>query len=197
MQWGRALSQRCYIAQVAAWLNPPPRPAYGDRSQPRRARTSPPMLHALHPSVLTIWRIRGGLWWGVFFLAAAAYDVVHLFRDGLLPPGVLSGAVLIVAGLYVWQVPRLRYRAWRYGLVGDELYVERGVLNRVKTVVPLLRLQHLDVSQNILEKEFDLGKLIVHTAGTRNSTVTVPGLAHAEAEALRDQMKAYVADDAL
>lgn len=155
------------------------------------------MLQPLHPSVLTVWRIGGGLWWGVLVLAGGAYDVVHLFRPGGLPPGVLTLGVLALAALYLWLVPRLRYRAWRYALLGDELHVERGVINRVKTVVPLLRLQHLDVSQNILEKEFELGKLIVHTAGTRNSTVTVPGLAHTEAEALRDQMKAYVADDAL
>ncbi len=151
----------------------------------------------LHPSILTVWRISGGLWWAVFVLAAGAWDVVSLFRPRALPPFIPTALVLIVAVLYLWLVPRLRYRVWRYALLGDELYVERGVFNRVRTIVPLPRLQHLDVTQNLLEREFDLGKLVVHTAGTRNSTVTVPGLMQNEAEALRDYMKAYVSDDTL
>ncbi len=154
-------------------------------------------LEPLHPSVRTVWRIGSGLWWGLLVLGAAAYDVVHLFRDGWLPTGVPTLTALLLAALYLWAVPRLRYRAWGYALFDDELHVARGVLNHVRTVVPLVRLQHIDVSQNILEKEFDLGKLIVHTAGTRHSTVTVPGLPHTVAEGLRDRMKAYVADDAL
>ncbi len=156
-----------------------------------------PPLHPLHPSVQTVWRIGGGLWMGVLVLAAAAYDVVHLFAPGGLPAGVLTGAVLGAALLYLWLVPRLRYRAWRYALLPDELLVERGVFNHVCTAVPLVRLQHLDVSQSLLEKEFTLATLTVHTAGTRHSTVSVPGLPHATAQALRDEMKAYVSDDAL
>lgn len=154
-------------------------------------------LHPLHPNTLTVWRIGGGLWWGVLVLAAAAYDTVRLFRPGALPPFVPTVLVLVAACLYLWFVPRLRYRAWRYAVRDDELYVERGIFNRVHTVVPFARLQHLDVTQNILEKEFGLDKLVVHTAGTRHSTVTVPGLLHGDAEAMRDAMKGFVTDDAL
>lgn len=154
-------------------------------------------LQPLDPHVRTVWRIGAGLWWGLLVLAAAAWDVVSLFREGLLPPFVPTAAVLVLAVLYLWLVPRLKYGAWGYALHDTELHVRHGLFNRVATVVPLVRLQHLDVTQNILEKEFDLAKLIVHTAGTRHSTVTVPGLPHATAEALRDTMKAYVRDDAL
>jgi len=63
--------------------------------------------------------------------------------------------------------------------------------------VPLRRIQHLDVSQDVLEREFDLGKLIVHTAGTRSADVVVPGLAYAEAEQFRDDLRNYITEDAL
>jgi uncharacterized protein len=73
----------------------------------------------------------------------------------------------------------------------------RGVFNRVFTIVPLRRIQHLDVSQDIFEREYDLGKLIIHTAGTRSSEVILPGLAIEEAERLRDEMKKVITDEAL
>jgi uncharacterized protein len=63
--------------------------------------------------------------------------------------------------------------------------------------VPLRRIQHLDVSQDILEREFGLGKLIVHTAGLRSSDVVLPGLQHEVAERLREEMKHYILEDAL
>lgn len=151
----------------------------------------------LEPSVKTVWRISAGLWWSVFVLAAVSFDVVSLFRDFVLPSGVLSATVLLLAVLYVTYVPRLRYRFWRWSVTGDALHVERGIWNRVRTLVPLRRVQHLDVSQNLLEREHELGKLIVHTAGTENHTVTLPGLNYAEAVALRERLKAYLDTEAL
>ena len=71
----------------------------------------------------------------------------------------------------------------------------RGIINRVTTIVPLRRVQHLDVSQDIIEKEYALGKLIVHTAGTRSSEVILPGLLYHEAERLRDRIKLYITDE--
>jgi membrane protein YdbS with pleckstrin-like domain len=67
----------------------------------------------------------------------------------------------------------------------------------VRTVVPLRRIQHLDVSQDIIEREFDLGKLIVHTAGTRSSDVVLPGLDFEEAERLRDELKNFILEDTI
>jgi membrane protein YdbS with pleckstrin-like domain len=147
---------------------------------------------ALEPEVQTVWRIAAGLWWSVFVLAAVTFDVVFLFRDRLLPPGVLTGVTLTLAALYVTLVPRWRYRFWRWSVAQDALFVEYGIVNRVRTLVPLQRVQHLDVSQNLLEREHDLGKLIVHTAGTQNHTVTLPGLRYDEAVALRDRLKRYL-----
>ncbi len=126
------------------------------------------------------------------------YDLASAISGGgFLPPGVISIlALLLSAGICV-GIPRLRYRFWRYALRSEELFLERGIFNRVRTVVPLRRIQHLDVSQDLIEREFEVGKLIVHTAGTRSSDVTLPGLNIAEANRLRDEVKHYILEDAV
>jgi hypothetical protein len=53
------------------------------------------------------------------------------------------------------------------------------------------------VSQDILEREFALGRLIVHTAGSRSSDVVIPGLPLDTAERMRDEVKRYILDDPL
>lgn len=156
-------------------------------------------MNPLHPSIRSVWRIRYALWSLLLLAGAAIRDIIGLLGRGesFPPPGVLTALVLVVGLLAVILVPRLQYRYWRYELSAEELFLERGVLTRVRTVVPLRRIQHLDVSQSVLEREFELGRLIVHTAGTRASTVALPGLHIDDANRLYDQVKTYVVDDAL
>lgn len=155
-------------------------------------------IHPLSTSIRTIWTIKlGGL--AVFgLLLAFVYDLTHLFEsDPWLPFGVLTGAVLSVGLAYVLTWPRLRYRAWGFALRPEELYMEHGVLRHVRTVVPLRRIQHIDVSQDLIEREFSLGRLVVHTAGSRSSDVVIPGLPLSEAERIRDEVKRFILEDPL
>lgn len=155
-------------------------------------------IRPLDPSVRTIWRIKVAGLSALLFVPALFYDLTHLFSpDSWLPFGVLSGTVLVGAVLYCVAWPRLRYRAWGFALRPEEIYMEHGVLNHVRTVVPLRRIQHVDVSQDLIEREFALGRLVVHTAGSRSSDVVVPGLPLSEAEKIRDEIKRFILEDPL
>ncbi|NBB88083.1 MAG: PH domain-containing protein [Bacteroidetes bacterium] len=156
-------------------------------------------MRKLHPAAKSVWMIKYALFTTVVVLAIGAYEITQLFStaDRVLPVGTYTGTVLALGALITIGIPLLRYKYWRFTLMDEELFLERGILNRVRTVVPLRRIQHLDVSQDVLEREFDLGKLIVHTAGTRSADVVVPGLAYAEAERFRDDLRNYITEDAL
>lgn len=165
-------------------------------SPPDAAFTGP---QSLDPAIRTIWTIKlGGIsalvLFGVFF-----YDLTHLLGNtsGLLPAGLPTVIALVLGLLYSLLWPRLRYRYWSFELRPEELFLEHGVLNHVRTIVPLRRIQHLDVSQDILEREFSLGRLIVHTAGSRSSDVVIPGLRLDIAEHMRDEVKQYILNDPL
>lgn len=155
-------------------------------------------LQHLHPSARKVWTIKILLFGAVLIFGALIYDAASLFAgESTLPTGVATFTSVLLSALVGLVVPRLWYRFWRYSLRGEELFLRRGIINRVSTVVPLRRIQHLDVSQDIIEREFDLGKLIVHTAGTRSSDVVLPGLAFEEAERLRDELKNYILEDTI
>ena len=157
---------------------------------------APDALRPLAPAIRTIWTIKLTALlmlpaFGLFF-----YELTRWLGDGgAWPLGMLTGAAVLFALAVGFGLPRLRYRFWRFALRPEELYLERGVFNRVRTIVPLRRIQHLDVSQDLVEREFDLGRLVVHTAGGRSSDVVLPGLPFAEAERLRDDVKRYVLED--
>ena len=150
-------------------------------------------MQPLDPAVRTVWTIKSCLFWVILLFVAIFVDILWTS----LPFGVLSASCLIVGALSTTFVPGLRYRFWRYDLRPEELYLERGIWNRVRTIVPLRRIQHLDVSQDLVERNYELGRLIVHTAGSRSSDVVLPGLRYEVAEYLRDTVKQYITEDAL
>jgi uncharacterized protein len=160
-------------------------------------RAVEPAMGRLEPTVKRVWRAHGALWWVPIGLGALAYDVVHLFRPGVPFPFAATVAVALVATVIVGALPALRFRFWRYAATEEALFVEYGWFTRVRTVVPLRRIQHIDVAESLFEREEGLARLVVHTAGTRNNTVVVPGLLRERAEALRDAMRDYLADDPL
>ncbi|WP_254544282.1 PH domain-containing protein [Halomarina pelagica] len=117
---------------------------------------------------------------------AAVVGAAAVLTRGLLWPGVVAFLLLAAVGV---AHALLRYRTWRYRVREDSLYLERGVLTRVTTVVPYVRVQHIDTSRGPLERSIGLATLVVYTAGSRGADVTVPGLTPEDAEDLQARLK--------
>jgi len=98
---------------------------------------------------------------------------------------VVFGLVFLVLLVHA----HLRYRIWRFEVQDDALFLHRGVLTRIRTVVPFVRVQHVDTQRNPLERMVGLSRVVVYTAGSRGADVTIPGLRPERAEALREQLR--------
>jgi membrane protein YdbS with pleckstrin-like domain len=129
------------------------------------------------------------------FLMVAALVLAQALQPAYRLVGMLPLAVLVLAGSIVAIAPQRIYRRLRYGLSERLLQVMRGWLFHSDTVVPLVRVQHLDVVRGPFDTLFGTASLVVHTAGTRNSTITVPGLAPDRAAQMRDIIREHVRTD--
>lgn len=110
-------------------------------------------------------------------------------------PGFILIPVALFAAMLVLVLPGRIYRRWGYDMGDEQLRVLRGFLWRTDTIVPFNRIQHIDVAQGPLQRLFGLSTLIVHTAGTHNSIVTLPGLATMDAEEMRETIKDHIRQD--
>ena len=98
-------------------------------------------------------------------------------------------ASFLVALTWFWQRwPAIEYPYASYRVDADGLEIRRGVYFRTVTTVPRSRVQHTDVSQGPLQRRYGLATLTVHTAGTNNSEVELPGLPHETALRIRDHL---------
>lgn len=111
-------------------------------------------------------------------------------------PTVFSALVIGgVAGAWL-GAKRFRSTAWR--LDNDGFGYRRGRLFHRETRVPASRVQHIDLRHGPFERHWKLATLVIHTAGSKMSAVSVTGLDADDAETLRDRLARQLdADDAL
>ena len=148
----------------------------------------------LSPRQMKVLRVRGIL--AAFPLAAAALVLDLVLRDQVGTPfGILLAAGVVFAGLLIVYAPARRYRSWAFLETEDELHVQQGIWFKSRTIVPFGRVQHIDLGQGPVERRFGVGTLTLHTAGTRSSVVSLPGLAYEEAERMRDGIRAKIRED--
>jgi len=112
----------------------------------------------------------------------------------LIAAGVLSeqvgGAVwmllpVAVAIAGVGVVPELRWARWRYEVRDEEIDLQHGTVRITRTLVPMLRVQHVDTTQGPLDQALGLATVVVHTAA---GTTTIPALTEGDAGRLRDRI---------
>ena len=146
---------------------------------------------SLDPRSVVASRLTGGI-----ILACVAFPT--LLGVGIIAltapwhTGEKIGLFVVWVGLTgLWAVsahflPELRYRATRYQVDERGLTIRRGILWQSVTSVPKSRVQHTDVLQGPLQRQFELATLVIHTAGTQDAAVSLSGLAHRTALPIRD-----------
>ncbi|GMN02343.1 PH domain-containing protein [Erythrobacter sp. MTPC3] len=148
-------------------------------------------LTQLHPNYKTALRVNAVLTAIPFIIGAIVLEGV-LRGQSPLPFGVILGVVVFVALLLIIRLPSRRYHARGYQISDDRLRVVKGLLWRSDTVVPFGRVQHIDVDQGPLERFFDISTLTLHTAGSHNASVHLPGLGRELAGEMREEIRAHI-----
>lgn len=141
-------------------------------------------LERLNPRVQLLWFVRSTI--GSALFGGLAGGAAWFFdRDPILIGG---GLVVVLVGIGVVHTI-LRYRVWGFLVRDDSLYLQRGVLVRVQTVVPYVRIQHVDTSRSPFERLTGLASSVIYTAGSRGADVQIPGLKPERARDLQERLK--------
>ena len=143
----------------------------------------------LDPRWISVQRVHGAVLAGILSIASLVAVMVAWVASRTLALGLLLlplWAVVIAAvawHLYRWPAIAFGHASYRVDEAGLEIV--NGVYFRTTTNVPRSRIQHTDVSQGPLERRYGLGTLVVYTAGTQHSQVSLPGLDFTVAQRIR------------
>jgi uncharacterized protein len=153
----------------------------------------------LDPRAVQLWRISDLIGFAILLLPAliAALVGARWLLGNTLLGFIPWGLLILFMGFWILWYPPKAYRAWAYQIDDRVLETRSGVWWRVVRLLPLSRLQHVDLRRGPLERAHGLASLLLHTAGTQEATLVIPGLDDAEAVRLRDRLMAGIGDDAV
>ena len=141
-------------------------------------------MRSLERRILAPWILTGLLVSVVLTgVSAGVLTVLNMFSVSLV--GILL--VLFTAVLEVYMLRR--FDNWSFEMREDYLYLEHGVVKKVKTKVPYVRVQHVDTQRGLVDRIFGLSQLVVYTAGSRGADVGIPGLLPSDADDLQEELR--------
>jgi uncharacterized protein len=153
---------------------------------------SEPLLLPVEPGYRNVLRVRMAVTWVPLVIGALVLDRA---LEGTMYFGLPSILVPLLALISLSVAPQRIYSHLGYRLTERLLQVVRGWMFHTDTIVPFVRVQHIDVTRGPVEKLFGTATLVVHTAGTHNSVVNLPGLAPETAAQIRDVIREHVRTD--
>lgn len=156
-------------------------------------------FRSLDLRVVRLWRITNLISYGILLLMilAACFPIALKYSE--IRPWLMTSWLLLVAiaiWFSFWRPPRV-FRSWGWRIDGKVIEIRSGLLFRRTRLLPLSRLQHVDLERGPLERRFGLASLILHTAGTHSANITIPGLSADDAVKLRDHLVEIGGDDAV
>lgn len=136
-----------------------------------------------------------GLWLGR--LGILVIFLVYTYLTKGFPEWIRWGVVGLWSFLLVLTTI-IRFYGFRikgYAVRQHDIMYRRGLLFRTLTVVPFTRIQHSEVQQGVIERQFGLARLAVFTAGGSQSDLLIPGLKLEQAEQIRQFLSKKLAAD--
>ncbi|UXH42698.1 PH domain-containing protein [Rossellomorea vietnamensis] len=149
----------------------------------------------ISPMALKVWKIYGVLEsLIVAALAVGAIVLTYIFDWSHWVTVIAVGVVILFTYLFVFLLPTIKWKRWRYEVREQEIELQRGILIVKRTLVPMVRVQHVDTVQGPILKKYGLSTITISTAANVHE---IPALDMEEADELRNSISqlARVAED--
>ncbi len=86
---------------------------------------------------------------------------------------VIIGLIILFVPLFIYI--ELKYRNYVFYFTNKMITIEKGIFYKTKYVIPYEKIQNANIEYTLLYKLFDVGRVVIETAGTnlRESEITI------------------------
>ena len=149
----------------------------------------------IHRKALTVWRVIStlksianlviliGIIWAIRFFEWPTWIIY-----------VAIGIFVVSSIISILILPTLRWKRWRYEIHEQEVELQYGIIIKRRTLIPMVRVQHVDTNQGPFLRYYKLATVHISTAAKLHE---IPALGEEEADIVRDKIStlARVTDD--
>ncbi|WP_316824016.1 PH domain-containing protein [Pedobacter miscanthi] len=136
-----------------------------------------------HPDYWKIICINLSIFFGLLGIGLGS---LLLFVDEIRPNAVWIIPVYIVFVILFFLLFRLSFKKRGYAVRTHDVIYKSGVVAESTTIIPLNRIQHIELNEGIFSRIYKLGSLQVFTAGGQSGHIHISGIAINEAKSIRD-----------
>ncbi|WP_206458157.1 PH domain-containing protein [Anaerovorax sp. IOR16] len=104
----------------------------------------------------------------------------------------LNGLTILLAFCFLMNtfiMPVIQYKEWKYSIQEDRIELIHGVLVRNKVIIPISRIQYIEIEQGPIYQSFHLASLNINTASDVHE---IPALTLEEANEISQRLKAMI-----
>ncbi len=149
----------------------------------------------IHKNAVKAWMIGRVIFWVVFFavyypvvfrLLLPKFGEVEAVRYGL---NLLSIFFVCLCLIHTLLMPFVQHKEWKYAILEDRIELLNGVLIRSKIIIPISRIQYIEIERGPIYQLFRLASLNINTA---SDTHEIPALTLKEADELSQKLKTMI-----
>lgn len=154
----------------------------------------PDPVQRINKKALNVWRIIGAITSLIYWLPTVGYILFHYFIGFY---GWIGWLLLILSSVLTFitivTIPKIKWLRWRYEITEHEISLKYGVFIIRRSIIPMVRVQHVDTTQGPFLRYYGLATVMISTAAGSHE---IPALSIQVADEVRNRISelARVAD---
>ncbi|EOR20013.1 MULTISPECIES: PH domain-containing protein [Clostridium] len=100
---------------------------------------------------------------------------------------IISLVIILLINSFI--SPTIEYKQWRYKITNDKIEFIEGIYFVRKVIIPIIRIQHIQLNQGPINKFFDLYDISIFTAGGQHK---IPNIDSERAEEISEYLKEVI-----
>lgn len=146
----------------------------------------PEPTRRIDPKAVQVWRLGGFINTVILLLIfiGILWITIYFKWPWFIPviPGVF---IFFQYMIEVTIIPKVRWKRWKYEVSELDVELYQGIIIRRRTVIPMIRIQHVDTKQGPLLRKYSLASVTFSTAAGSHE---IPAVSTEVAEELRERI---------
>jgi len=117
----------------------------------------------------------------MFFLSQRSFFEPYIFIAYMII-GIITAYMLMALYLF----PSIEYRQWGYIISEDRVEIRHGIFFVKTTVIPIVRVQHITISQGPINRKLGISVVNIHTA---SGQFGIEGISKEDASSIAEGLK--------
>jgi uncharacterized protein len=134
--------------------------------------------------LITTFIISSILIFGVWFATYEMKLKYAIMFERTINTSVSIIILLLLINTFIY--PIIEYKQWRYIINKDKVDFIHGIYTTKRTIVPMIRIQHIVINEGFINRFFNLVNIDIHTAG---GVHTIPNIEMEEAKDISDYLR--------